>query len=197
MPITVSDIEQKEFHFKLFKGYDPEEVDRYLDDICDQMYLLYQHIDTLQQRLAQANTAPAYVRSAVPPPAANVNYAAQAQDELAQARQKARGIIEEAQQDAKDIREEAMALREEAQRMMDEAVAMEGQAHIMAQDTAEYPGGLVSQSQESYDDLLQEKEALKEEIEMLRATARDYRQRFLRLVEDQQHVLHAETELFD
>ena len=41
------------------------------------------------------------------------------------------------------------------------------------------------------------KTALLEEIEMLRATARDYRSRFQRLVEDQQHVLNAETELFE
>lgn len=176
MPITVSDIEQKEFHFKLFKGYDPEEVDRYLDDICDQMYILYQHIDTLQQRLAQANQAPAYApRSAVPPPAAAVDYSAQAEDELNLARQKARGIIEEAQEDARQIRAEAEALLEEAR-------------------SAKQPAAPAALSEEALEG---RKAALQEEIEMLKATARDYRMRFQRLVEDQQHVLNAETELFD
>ncbi len=178
MPITVSDIEQKEFHFKLFKGYDPEEVDRYLDDICDQMYILYQHIDTLQQRLAQANQAPAYApRSAVPPPAAAVDFSAQAQDELNQARQKARGIIEEAQEDARQIRAEAEALLEEARNAKQDAQP--------------------AQAAVSMENLEEQKTALQEEIEMLKATARDYRLRFQRLVEDQQHVLNAETELFE
>lgn len=177
MPITVSDIEQKEFHFKLFKGYDPEEVDRYLDDICDQMYILYQHIDTLQQRLAQANQAPAYApRAAVPPPAAGMDVSAQAEQELNLARQKARGIIEEAQEDARQIRAEAEAVLEEARMARP------------AKETGEEPDA---------QELEGRKASLLEEIEMLKATARDYRLRFQRLVEDQQHVLNAETELFD
>lgn len=189
MPITVSDIEQKEFRFKLFKGYDPEEVDRYLDDICDQMYVLYQHIDTLQQRLAQANAAPAFNRGAVPPPAAPVqpDISAQAQNELNQARQKARGIIEEAQQDARDIRSEAQAMMNDARAMQEEAKAMMEKAHAFVPAPVQAPE----------EDLDGRKAALQEEIDMLRATARDYRLRFQRLVEDQQHVLNAETELFD
>ena len=42
-----------------------------------------------------------------------------------------------------------------------------------------------------------EKKELENEIEMLRATAKDYKERFLRLIEDQQHVLNAETKLFE
>ena len=34
-------------------------------------------------------------------------------------------------------------------------------------------------------------------MEMLRQAAKDYRERFLRLVEDQQHILNAETGLFE
>ena len=45
--------------------------------------------------------------------------------------------------------------------------------------------------------LEEEKAALEKEVEMLKAAARDYRERFMRLVEDQQHVLNAETELFE
>lgn len=208
MPLTVADIEQKEFRTK-FKGYDPEEVDRYLDDICDQMYALYQHIDMLQQRLAQANAAPAYAparAAAVPPPAAAVSdYADQAQNELNQARQKARGIIEEAQQDARDIRQqvegllddarqEAQAIREEAQAMMDDAIRMRDET---AQAPVLQAPAMTAVNADEVEAMEARKAALEEEIEMLRATARDYRSRFQRLVEDQQHVLNAETELFD
>lgn len=212
MPLTVADIEQKEFRTK-FKGYDPEEVDRYLDDICDQMYALYQHIDMLQQRLAQANAAPAYAparAAAVPPPAAAVtDYADQAQNELNQARQKARGIIEEAQQDARDIRQqaedtrqEAQVIRDEAQAMMDEAQAMMDEAVHMRDGADQEPvelhtPAMTAVNADEVEAMEARKAALEEEIEMLRATARDYRSRFQRLVEDQQHVLNAETELFD
>jgi hypothetical protein len=45
-------------------------------------------------------------------------------------------------------------------------------------------------------DIASERESISQEVEMLRKTAKDYRERFLRLVEDQQHVLSAEKELF-
>ena len=226
MPITVTDIVQKSFRIKL-KGYDTEEVDRYLDDICDQMDILYQHIDTLQQRLAQTSAAPApAARPAVPPPAAMVPppaavppvgmpYAAdQAQNELNQARQKARGIIEEAQQDAREIRQqakglmeeaqqeaqairdEAQTIRDEAQAMLDEAVRMQEDAAQAAEEVPAMPAMTVVNADE-LEAMEERKTALLEEIEMLRATARDYRHRFQRLGEDQQHVLNAETELFE
>ncbi|MBQ8136457.1 MAG: DivIVA domain-containing protein, partial [Clostridia bacterium] len=45
-------------------------------------------------------------------------------------------------------------------------------------------------------DLEQEKVRVQTEIDTLKASARDYRSRFLRLVEDQTHVINAEMELF-
>ena len=50
---------------------------------------------------------------------------------------------------------------------------------------------------EAIGSLSEEKESLENEVEMLRASARDYRDRFLNLLRDQQHVLKAEKELFD
>ena len=46
MAITVSDIEQKEFTYK-GQGYDPFDVDQYLDQICDEMVSLQERIDQL------------------------------------------------------------------------------------------------------------------------------------------------------
>ena len=42
----------------------------------------------------------------------------------------------------------------------------------------------------------EETKSLTEQLQTLRSAALDYRARFLRLVEDQQHVLSAESELF-
>ena len=39
MAITVAMIEEKEFKIKM-RGYDPSEVDEFLDEICDEMVAL-------------------------------------------------------------------------------------------------------------------------------------------------------------
>ena len=59
MPITVAMIEEKEFKTKM-RGYDPVEVDEFLDAICDEMVALQEEIATLNQRLSQASQAPAF-----------------------------------------------------------------------------------------------------------------------------------------
>ena len=84
----------------------------------------------------------------------------------------------------------------EAEKLMEEAE----QVRAQAEDALQQADGQKQPVQEenwNSEEMQREKEALQDEIEMLRAAARDYRQRFLRLVEDQQHVLNAETELFD
>ena len=50
MPITVAMIEEKEFKTKM-RGYDPVEVDEFLDEICDEMVAMQEEISTLQSRL--------------------------------------------------------------------------------------------------------------------------------------------------
>ena len=58
MPVTVSQIENKEFKVKV-RGYDPEEVDAFLDDICDEMIAMQEEIANLQGRLRRQAPAPA------------------------------------------------------------------------------------------------------------------------------------------
>ena len=53
MPITVGMIEEKEFKTKV-RGYDPVEVDEFLDEICDELIALQDEIASLQEQLAQA-----------------------------------------------------------------------------------------------------------------------------------------------
>mgnify|MGYP003308667004 CR=1 FL=1 len=56
MQITIEMIETKEFKTKP-RGYDPQEVDEFLDAICDEMVRQLDQIAALQQQLAAAKAA--------------------------------------------------------------------------------------------------------------------------------------------
>ena len=103
--ITVDIISTKEFT-QVSKGYNPKEVDEFLDDICDEMERMEAEIKDLRQKNAA-------VRPAAPVPAAP---AAQADDN---ASEKFREILETAQQ-VKDetirkAKEDAEAIRAKAE----------------------------------------------------------------------------------
>ncbi len=68
MPITVPMIEEKEFKTKV-RGYDPVEVDEFLDEICDEMIVMQEEIARLQAQLAQTKRALVYVQPAPQRPA--------------------------------------------------------------------------------------------------------------------------------
>ncbi len=185
MPITVAMIEEKEFKTKM-KGYDPVEVDEFLDEICDEMLAMQDEISALQTRLNQAgrgnaNFAPAAVPApavvpapVMPPMAAPVPAPAKAP------------VAEE----KPAVDEAAQRLLARAQKFYDETVeeAKAEAAKILDNAQARADSGIA--------DLEEEKKSLEEEIDMLKAAAKDYRERFQRLVEDQQHVLNSEKELF-
>lgn len=180
MPITVSMIEEKEFKTKM-RGYDPVEVDEFLDEICDEMVAMQEEIATLTQRLNQASHN-AYVSSAVPapvpPPAAIPTPAPIPKAAVAP---KAR----------EDSSEAAQRLLAQAQKVYDETIA---EAKAKAE---EIMNGASNRASMGLEDLEAEKSDLQQEVEMLRQTAKDYRERFLRLIEEQQHILKAETALFE
>ncbi len=181
MPITVSMIEEKEFKIKM-RGYDPVEVDEFLDEICDEMVIMQEEITSLQSRVAQGGAQRAAAFAPVPlavPVVAPVPTPIPAPLPLRQ------------ESVADQNSEQAKRLLERAQKFYDDTVAEAEQKAkaILSGANARVTSGL--------EDLELERDQLKAEIEMLRATAKDYRARFLRLVEDQQHVLHAETELFE
>ena len=182
MPITVAMIEEKEFKTKM-RGYDPVEVDEFLDDICDEMVAMQEEIATLTQRLNQAShnpyasaavPAPAVAAAPVPPPAAPVQ---RVQEAPAQARE--------------ETSEAAQRLLAQAQKVYDQTIA---EAKAKAEEIL---SGADERASMNLEDLEAEKRDLQQEVEMLRQTAKDYRERFLRLIEDQQHILNAETGLFE
>ena len=184
MPITVAMIEEKEFKTKI-KGYDPVEVDEFLDEICDEMVAMQEEIATLNSRLSQANRAAA-VYTPVPAPAAVPMPApVPAPAQIAQAEPQAE------QKKSEETSESAQKLLARAQKMYDDMIAeaKEEADRILREANVKADSGVET--------LKEEKTALEEEIEMLKAAAKDYRARFLALIEDQQHVLKAEGALFD
>lgn len=181
MAITVSMIEEKEFKTKM-RGYDPIEVDEFLDDICDEMVALQEEIATLNQRLAQAaqQQPSAYAPAAVPAPAPVAPVPAPVQV-----------AKEQPTPQKEDSSEAAQKLLARAQKVYDETLA---DAKKEAQEILDSAN---EKAREQIGSLQDTKDALVKEVDELKAAAKDYRDRFLRLIEDQQHVLKAETALFD
>lgn len=183
MAITVAMIEEKEFSFKV-RGYDPVEVDEFLDEICDEMVAMQDEITALNQRLAQSSRggyAPMPMQGAVPPPTpipAPVTAAPVA-------------AVPAVRDNVQETSEAAQKLLARAQKMYDETIA---DAKAEAEEILK---NAHSRADVGLDELENEKAELEKEVEMLRAAARDYRDRFLRLVEDQQHILKDETKLFE
>ena len=180
MPITVAMIEEKEFKVKM-RGYDPEEVDEFLDEICDEMVAMQQEIATLQSRLktpvASAPDVPAPTPAPTPIPAPVA---------VPEVR-----VVEKVVEKPVDRSEAAQKLLARAQKVYDETVA---DAKAEAEEILK---NARVRADSGVEVLQAEKKELENEIEMLRATAKDYKERFLRLIEDQQHVLNAETKLFE
>ena len=186
MPITVAMIEEKEFKTKM-RGYDPVEVDEFLDDICDEMVAMQEEIATLTQRLNQAPHNP-YGSVAVPVPAVS---AAVPPPVSAPVQPSAQRAAEAPAPAREDTSEAAQRLLSQAQKVYDQTIA---EAKAKAEEIL---SGASERASMNLEDLEAEKRDLQQEVEMLRQTAKDYRERFLRLIEDQQHILNAETGLFE
>ncbi|MDR3051400.1 MAG: DivIVA domain-containing protein [Oscillospiraceae bacterium] len=152
-------IEEKEFVIK-DSGYDPDEVDEFLDEVADEIESLQRELDALRAELTakpQATPAPHAPASATAPTYQEEN-----------------------------IR----AILINAQRICDESMAdANARATEMVEKAKDEADGIVS-------DARAEAQSITDDMETLRAAAADYRARFQRLVDDQMHVLKAETELF-
>jgi DivIVA domain len=170
--ITIELIEQKEFKQKV-RGYDPEEVDAFLDDICDEIIALQDEIDELHQQLAQK---PAVAK----PQAVPVSFEAEAP----KPRVAAEPVV------SNDATEQFKAILANAQKVSDLTIK---EAHERADAIVEKAKG---EADKKLGSLEEEHVRLQDEIEILKNAAKDYRDRFHQLVEDQKHVLAAQKELF-
>ena len=220
MAVTIAMIEEKAFKRKL-NGFDPDEVDEFLDEICDTMEAMQKEIVSLQQRLKQQQQQqfrPTYTAVPIPPPvsaapgipapvtrssaipspvtpaAAPVQTVTPVSAPLVPAEIKT--FPEEKKPEAPEKTPEsdasaATALMLRAQRVYDETVA---DAEKKAKEIVE---SARTETEERIRRLEEDKKQALEEVELVRSAAKDYRERFLRLIEDQKHILNTETELFD
>lgn len=163
MPITVAMIEEKEFKTKV-RGYDPVEVDEFLDEICDEMIVMQEEISSLQGRLAQVSRTQAYApASPIPAPVAAPAPQRDVNAEAAEAAQK---------------------ILARAQRMYDDTVA----------DAKREAADILAKAQSQADDaatrdLSRERDELQAQIESLRSSARAYRAKLIQLMQEQRAAL--------
>ena len=169
MQITVELIETKEFKTKV-RGYDPAEVDEFLDAICDEMVAMEEQIEALNQKLAEKNANQVRPVKAEPAPAPAPQPVASS-------------VLDREKQETLN------SLLLNAQKVADQTVA---EAHARAE-------AILSDAQKKADTqlatLTSDRKALIAEVENLKKAAADYKERFLKLIQDQQKVL-ANTELF-
>ena len=169
MHITVEMIETKEFKTKV-RGYDPAEVDEFLDAICDEMVAMEEQIEVLTQKLAEKNANQVRPVKAEPAPVAQPVAAAPA-------------VLDREKQ------ETLSSLLINAQKVADQTVA---EAHARAQ-------AILADAQKKADTQLAtltgDRTSLIAEVESLKKAAADYKTRFVKLIQDQQKLL-ADTELF-
>ena len=170
MAVTIEMIETKEFKV-IARGYDPKEVDEFLDDIMDEMARQLDEIQSLQQQLATAKAAPAATQAVRPVQASP--YAAPKAAPAAEVPDKAfREILEMAQK----VKDETIAKAES--------------------DAAEIRAKAQEQADAQLKNLDDEKERLTQQVTDLRAAAADYRSRFEALLQAQQEAIEKASNLF-
>lgn len=178
MAITVTMIEEKEFRTKV-RGYDPVEVDEFLDAICDEMVDMQNTIQTLREQLKQkseqsASFAPLPVPPVAPAPIPAISSMT--------------GMKDDEDSIPADI-ETAQKLLADTQKACDKALA---DAQKRAETILKEAEDLVPDPE--LIDLEAERDKVREEIEKLKADAMSFRKRFQSMLRDQNDIL--ETDLF-
>ncbi|MGI6215616.1 MAG: DivIVA domain-containing protein [Christensenellales bacterium] len=166
MPITVNMIEEKEFKIKV-RGYDPMEVDEFLDEICDEMIIMQDTIASLREKAAKqdsANFAPPVPMRPAPqaaPPLAPTPPAAYPSDVEA-----AKKLLEETQKACDEVMADAKKRAEE----------------IIQEAKDRVPDPEIT-------DLEAQRDKLREEIENLKEELESFRSRFMNMLDDQKDLL--------
>ena len=168
MAITVTMIEEKEFKTKV-RGYDPLEVDEFLDAICDEMESMNQTIQQLRDQLKQAQQSPMPFMPASAPPVTPLSHVGPKEAAI-----------------PSDL-EAAKKLLEETQKACDETLA----------DAKKRAESIVKEAEENVpdpevEDLEARKEKLRLEIEALKEEAQKFRRRFQSMLKDQSEILESE-----
>lgn len=163
MALTIDDIYDKEFALK-GGGYDRNDVDQFLDEICDEMTNMQEHIEKLENNLKQAQmeveAAKAAARNAAPVVVKN--------EPVARTSETLEGILLS------------------AQRLADEAVAnAKTKADGILKDAKE-------EAEKIVDEAKTEKATLATELEALRKNVTEYKTGFLTMIEKYKKMLESE-----
>lgn len=192
MAITVKDIHEKEFS-KQVRGYSIDEVDDFLDELAEQMEVM---IKENREALAEAEAAKAelaQLKAEKPATVAAPIVVAEEPKSIvavapAQPVQQSAAIDEP--QYFKNLETTLRETLISAQRLADETVAdARKKANAMIASAEEQAANVTAAAKA-------EVETHKSEAEELKKAAEDYRARFLRLLEDQAHILKADDSLF-
>lgn len=165
MALTIDDIYDKEFALK-GGGYDRDDVDQFLDEICDEMTNMQEHIDTLEAQLKQAQADAQAVRESVKPAPQPVEKSA---EPISHTSATLEGILLS------------------AQKLADEAVEnAKSKADTIVKEAQEKASQIV-------DDAQQEKETLSAQLDSLRQNASDCKQGLLNLVNKYKDMLEKDN----
>jgi len=167
MALTIDDIYDKEFATR-GGGYDPNDVDRFLDEICDEMTQMLEHIGELEKKLQQA----------------------QMETEAAQASARQAAPIVKNEPVARTS-ETLEGILLSAQRLADEAVEnARNKADVIVKEAQDKATQIV-------DEARGEKEALSGELDALRTSVAEYKEGFLTLINKYKTLLENEALLAD
>ena len=174
MAITIDDIYDKEFALK-GGGYDRDDVDQFLDEICDEMVRMQDEMHALQLELGKAKEALAQAEIAAVPVAPEVVRTVEqpvAEDQVKKASSTLESILRNAQTLADEEVENA---RKKAEEMLQQAQAEAAQI---------------------VDDARAEKDVISGSLDTMRAAASEYRTNFLNLLKKSQELLEGDASLF-
>ena len=191
MPISVKDIQEKEFSRQKRDGYNIEEVDDFLDEISDQLSVLIRENMALaeQVKALQAENEKLEASASAPAPAA-----AEPVPAPIPAPVEAVSSDEPAYDEPSYFKNLQLTLRDtliNAQRIADETVA---EARKKAQEVI---SSAEEQAATTVSNAKVEAESVKAEADNIRKTIATYRANFRRLVEGQVQVLKETDSLFD
>ncbi len=180
MAITVSDIERKEFAYK-GAGYDPYDVDQYLDQICDEMVAMQDRIAQLEKELADAQrevekaehaAKPAPAPAPAPAPVQQESYAKPATAEPPVAR----------------TSEALEAILINAQRLADDAVENANRkAEDLLQKAKDEANGITAGARE-------EKERIEAEYAQLKEAAQTFKESFLKILNEHKDLFNKQIQ---
>lgn len=183
--ISIKDIREKEFSRQV-KGYNTDEVEDFLDELADQTEALVRENLKMSQELKALREAAAQPQ-AVPAPLAQSEIVPAEPEGTA--KEESLTAINEPQY----FKNLELTLRDtliSAQKIADETVAEARKKANQLIASAEEKAAAIHSAAKV------EAEALRNETEEMKKAAADYRARFLRLVEDQVHILKADDSLY-